>query len=482
MADLATAANGAQSVVEAIQKTAENVGALTSKVESVLKDVADTKTALSEILSKNKAPGQRSGESMMTSRTYSFGKLLKAMVGRARNVPGWGDQSKVELEIASKLRNHFNKQSNEELSEFCAPLSTALMCQDWSSVTKEAPEQAGLPSEIIKEIQDHFAIHLNYDPGEVSFLKSRGVITKDNLAYDATLGGSLIPLSAQGELIEVLRNTMVFSRAGCRTVALPPQGSIRFPKHTSSTTIDAYSEGQVVAESEIGTGYISLAARAYRGLVDFSDELLKFASVPSVEALIRDDLAQQTQRKLDKDMLYGPGGIRILGVVNYGSIITRNATTQAANGDTLGVSDVDFLIGGDMAGADAPIDRGVVVAMRPELWTALKHRKDSQGRFMFNFNADNAPGGSSLFGYRILNATTIPKTRHKGTSSALTFVLALVPDEVLIGQAGMIDFAMTNSDASKFTQGIQTIRTTVWADMAIRHPQSVGLIDTLLST
>lgn len=471
---------GANAVVEAITKTSETVGALTEKVENVLKEVAETKTALAEITKSKTAPGVRVGESIMSSRPYSFAKLIKGCIGQGRNLPGWKDNCKIELEIGDKLRRHFGKQSTEELSEFCAPLSTALMAHDWSSVTKESPEVGGLPSEIIKEIQDHFAERSPYDPAEVAFLKSRGVL-KDNVSYDATLGGSLVPLAAQGELIETLRASMVFSQAGCRTIALPPQGSIRFPRHTTSTTIDAYAEGQTISESEIGTGFISLTARSYRGLVDFTDELLRFASIPSVEALIREDLAQETQRKLDRDMLFGPGGIRILGVVNYGSIITRDAGTQGNNGDTLGVSDPDLLVA-DMADANAPTDRGVVFAMRPTLWAALRNRKDSQGRFIFNFSADNGRGNGALFGRRVIESTNIPKTRHKGNSSALTFVLAMVPDEILIGQAGMIDFALTNSDSTKFTQGIQTVRTTVWADLAIRHAQSVGLIDTLLTS
>lgn len=480
MADTKVLEGGAQAVFDAITKTSDTVEKLSTKVEDVLKEVESTKSALAEV-TKNRAPAMRVGENPLTDRKFSFARLIKACVAHGRNSGDWKENSKVELAIAEKLKRHFQKSHGEELSDFVAPLSTAFLAQDWSGVTKEIGDQGGLPAEFIKEIQEHFNDRPHVDPAEVAFMKSRGFVLKDNVSYDATLGGSLVPLAAQGEMIETLRNNLVFARAGCRMVALPPQGAIRFPTHASSTTINAYAEGQTITESEIGTGFVSLTAKSYRGLVDFTDELLKFASIPSYEALIREDLARETQLKMDRDMIYGPGGLRILGVVNHGSIVTRTGATPGTDGDTLGVSDPDMLVA-DMADVNVYTDQGVVYAMRPKLWAALRNRKDSQGRFMFNFRADNGPGNSSLFGRQVLESTNIPKTRVKGSSGAtLTLILAFVPSEIMIGQSGLIDFALTNSDASKFQQGIQTIRTTVWGDMALRHPQSVGLIDQLLN-
>lgn len=485
MAELATKPT-AEDVVGAITKTKEDVAGVTAQVTSLLKEFGEVKEALKEAAAGKPigAPGIRTGEDPLTSRPYSFARHFDAIIKQKAGITNWGDNAKVELQVAQKLQKAFNQGPNggASLSQFCAPLATALMPQDWSEIDKEnGGDLGGVPADVVKEIQDHFRTRPGVDKDEMAYLRRHGII-KDSVRNDATLGGSLVPMAAQGELIELLRNTMVFTRApGTRMVPLPPQGSIRYPSQTSHSTISAYSEGATVSESDIGTGFTTMSAKAYRGLIDVTEELMKFAGVPSVEALIREDLAAETQRQLDRDMIYGPGGTKILGVINMGSIKTRAATTVATNGNTLGTDDIQLLIA-DMAGANAPVDRGVAVAIRPELWAGLTTRKDTYGRYMFSWATDNQSGMQSMFGHPIIQSTNVPNTRLKGSGTTLTLVLVFVPSEILIGQAGVIDFAMTDSDASKFTQGVSTIKVTTYADMVVRHVVSIGLTDSLLNS
>ncbi len=225
---------------------------------------------------------------------------------------------------------------------------------------------------------------------------------------------------------------------------------------------------------------MTLTAKRYSGLVDVTDELLRFAGNSSVEALLRQDLAEQTARVTDKDMIEGPGGTQMLGIINIPSIQTKTASTTGTDGNTMWPEDILNLVA-QMAGANAPTDRGVSILMRPELWALITSSRNSQAAFMFNSTFNNGQFGKTLWGYPVIESTNISNTRRKGTGTALTMVLAVVPSEILIGQSGVIDFAMTDSDSTKFQQAIKTVRVMSYLDIGVRHEAAVGLVDQVLN-
>lgn len=431
------------------------------------------------------APSIRKGESVMTSRPFSYGRLMLAVVRKNAGDLEFGSHSKVELEMAQKLRKESDAmcgQGGSGYSQFCAPVASVFMPVSWrdAEITKEDGGSLDLPGyskELVKEVRDHFKCSPSYDPDEADRLGIR----KDMVRNDATLGGTLVPLAAQGELIEVLRNSMALTRVpGVRMVPLPPQGSIRYPRQTSLTSISAYSEGATVSESTFSTGAITLTAKKYAGLVDVTEELLRFAGNASVESLLRQDLAEQTARVTDKDMLEGTGGTAILGLSNIPSIQTRDAGTGGSNGDTLWPEDPQLLIA-QMAGANAPVDRGTAILMRPELWGSITTARDAQGGFLFQWAFSNGMGPSTLMGHPVILSTNVPNDRREGSAANLTMVFVVVPSEILIGQSGVMDFAMTDSDASKFQAGVKTVRCVSYMDMGVRHEASVGLTDKILN-
>lgn len=430
------------------------------------------------------APNIRKGENIMSSRPYSYGRMMLAAMRKHDGDMEFGSHSKIELEMASKIRKESDAMcgaGGSGYSQFCAPVASAFMPQSWADadITDDKGDALDLPGysrELVKEVRDHFQCSVSLDPDEINRLGIR----KDLVRNDATLGGALIPLAAQGELIEVLRNSMALTRvAGTRMVPLPPQGSIRYPRQTSLTTISAYTEGAAVSESNLNFGAVTLNAKKYAGLVDVTEELLKFAGNASVEALIRQDLAEQTARVTDKDMLEGPGGTSILGLANIPSIQTRACSTLGANGDTLWPEDLQLLIA-QMAGANAPVDRGLATLMRPELWALITTARDSQAGFLFQWAYANGNVPNSLLGRPVIQSTNVPNDRNEGTAANLTMIFAVVPSEILIGQSGVMDFSMTDSDASKFAAGIRTVRCVTYLDMGVRHEAAVGLIDQVL--
>ena len=455
--------------------------------DPVLKEIADLKAMVKKAAEPKapEAPAIRKGESILSSRPLSVVHLLRAVIKEKAGESDWGDNAKIELELAQKVRKESDAMCNGSsgYSKFCLPIGSAFMARNWNETgaTQADGSPLGMPGysrSLIKEIQDHFSQPLAFDPDEAVRLGVR----KDQLRNDSTLGGSLVPLAAQGELIEVLRNSLALGRVpGIRMVPLPPQGSIRFPRQTSATSIAAYGEGATISESQLGTGSVTLSAKSYRGLVDMTDEILRFAGNPSIEALVRQDLAEQVGLTVDADMLTGPGGLSILGLLNIPSIQTKTASTTGADGNTLHPEDITNLIA-QMAGANAHVERGVAVLMRPELLSLIGTSRDDNNAFAFGAAFNNSAAGSTLWGYPVVTSTNISNTRRKGSGTALTYVLVVVPSEIMVGTTGVMDFAMTDSDASKFQQGIKTVRAIWYGDLGVRHESGVGLVDQLLSS
>ena len=97
-------------------------------------------------------------------------------------------------------------------------------------------------------------------------------------------------------------------------IDLPPQGRLRFPRVTAGVTIAAYAEAATVTESTPATSALELAAKAYSGLVDIPEELIKFATSVSVEAWLRSEFARDISLQTDSDMIVGAGGTAIQGI------------------------------------------------------------------------------------------------------------------------------------------------------------------------
>lgn len=477
MADTVVATATLETLQKEQQTTAEQIA-------SVAKSVAGLSDSIAEMAKARQAPAVITGELPNTSRPFSFAKLCKAVALTAIAGENYRAGAKVELDLCAKLRKEMAEAMGGAaagLSQFCAPLSTAMLPRSWEEVganPEDIKEMGGFSGSLIKEIQQHFAVPTVFDPEEAA---RYGLRKATHVRNDATLGGTLVPLAAQGELIEVLRNSLSLLRAGVRMVPLPPQGSVRYPRQNTAGTVSGIAEGVAATESNIATGEVVMNAKEYRGFMKYTDTLLRFAGIPSFEALLREDLGRVTSIQMDRDCLDGQGGTKILGLLNHSGIKTRDATTVATNGNTLGTSDPCLLIA-DMAGANAPVDRGFAWLIRPELWAGIMTRKDSQGRYVFDWAAANIGMPMTLFNRPVYESSNVPNTRNKGSGADLTVLIGIIPSEILFGQAGVVDFANTNSDSTDFQAGVNTLRVTTFGDMNIRHDVSVGKIDELLNS
>ena len=433
-------------------------------------------------------PAIRKGEDPLTSRPYSLMAVARALTKKANNDNDWASHAKVEFELSNELSKAYYQSMNFMTGNLLVPLGSELMPTTETELA-DGSKLGGIDAALVRKCRDLMAPSLSgFDFDEFAHIaKQHGSysLRKDLSVNTATAGGTLIGLASQGELIEQLKAMEFFSQAGAQQITLPPQGSIRFPRQTSSLTIYATSEATTVTESTPGTSELLLAAKAYSGLVDIPEELLKFATSVSVEAWLRQEFLTELRLKTDRDMISGAGGTSIQGLINYSGVRLVTASTTGAQGDTLDPEDPIRLYA-DIADQNAPVDRGWFYGMTNSLWAGLTTRKAStSGEFMFNVATHMLGNGKitkSLGGERVITSTQVPTDRAKGAATNLTMLLGGVPSELVIARAGVVEIDMTNSDGSKFGQRLRTMRGTSYIDAGPRHENSFGYIDDLLNS
>ncbi len=447
---------------EATMTADERLNAIAKSVESLTKLVEEKSKVETVFKGFGRAPGLIVGESPNSSKPFSVARLAKGLMAPMTGLNP-SEDSKNDLDFARRVGTAMGK------SGFFVPLSAGLLDLD-------DPAQ----STIAKEWQQMESSRNSFSLDEDLYQR----IVKDLTAGTATTGGTFVPGPARGELIDLLRQQSLFEQIpGVSSITLPSQGSMEFPTVTSSATTSAYAEAVATSASTPGTGLLKMEAKGYSGLINLTERFLMFAGTMEGDAFARRELAYSSQLKVDRDIIDGPGGTFIKGIITYSGITTQTATTVATNGNTLEAEDIDLLIA-KMAEANVPTTGQAVVAIRPKAWTGLKYRQDSAG-LPFFVAASTAYGGNSTIlqyaGYKVVMNNQVSNTRRKGTGTDLTFVLAFVPSEIVIGRVGAMEMKMTGSDGTNFQSGTMTLRGTQFVDAIPKHVESIGLIDQVIN-
>lgn len=217
----------------------------------------------------NKAPFSiRTGEDPLTSRRYSLVKLVHALLSSQSGMPDWS-HAKVEAELHGELAKRWDaRYEGRDSKAILIPLGSA-----------ELPFETSFKKQVAEMLP------CVGDPDRMARLQ------KDLATSTDTLGGTLVGLPSQGEIIMFLRASTVLDRAGALQQTLPPSGSIRFPRFTSDATVTGTAEGGTITESTPGTGEVTATAKSYRALIDLTDQWLRFAMDGSGEAILRSELA-----------------------------------------------------------------------------------------------------------------------------------------------------------------------------------------------
>ena len=423
------------------------------------------------------SPSVRKGEDTMTSRGFSFMKMIGLIAGQTS-----ADDASVEVDVANRLHQALGVDGGYDYAgtgnRFLAPLATSFL--DTRRVSHEFRHE--LKSLVTHSVQ-------GADPDEMNWIRRKmlasefpGAGVKELSWLNELRGGSLVAPPEMGELIELLRNKEALINAGARVVPLPPQGRIKYPRQTSPSTTYWVGENQTIDDSEVGTGEVSMQAKKLAVLIKSPNELIRFAS-PAAEALMRDDMTKSLALGLDLAGLEGEGGDNVpRGVINLQDINQINSSDQDTNGDRLVAEDIyRFIAAVEESNAEF---EGFI--MRPK--TLLKYYQlrsdavgsgDRRGPFVFNLIREagmNMP--ATLAGNPVTKSTQVSQVRAKGNATDLTYIVGGMWSDLLMGMFGAIEFAAsTHGDA--FTRDQTWVRGILSADIAARHDSAFVWMDNL---
>ncbi len=150
----------------------------------------------------------------------------------------------------------------------------------------------------------------------------------------ATDGAELIGTEHMGgSFIDVLRNTTRVIEAGA-TVMSSLQGDVAIPRKTSGSSAGWVAEDADAAESEAQFDQVTLTPLTLAAYTEYTRKLL-LQSDPSIEALVRDDLARAAALEVDRAALHGsgaagqPAGVENVTGINVVDLVVAGLPTWA---------------------------------------------------------------------------------------------------------------------------------------------------------
>lgn len=389
------------------------------------------------------------------------------------------EDAKYEISVSEKLKDIYVQRGGLSLagdSSILVPLGTDLI-----------PDEGSESHNLRTELKQSMAASVSgAHADQIRWLAQRHQHIRQALSiYDDSALGVFVGEGSRGEMIELLRNREVFSRAGASTIALPPSGRLPYPKQTGAATAYWVGENQQITASEQTSGSINLIAKKLAALTKLPNELVRFGT-PSVEAFIRNDLSRVMALEADLAMLEGVGSTtKVKGLLNYAGINTHTATTTGTDGDTLEPKD------GQLAIAELEDDNhdtsGMSWVMRYRMWQNIANRRagsgfaenDGAGPFLFTVNRNDIRQGLPMMweGHPLVTSNQVSNTRVKGSGTDLTYILGGLFEHWLIGRVGVLEFATSTSGDTAFQNDQTWLRVIQHLDAAPRHENAFVLID-----
>lgn len=285
-----------------------------------------------------------------------------------------------------------------------------------------------------------------------------------------TAGGNLVATQHLGaSFIEIYRNAMLLRQMGARRLT-GLVGDIAIPKQTGASAASWIgTEGAEAAESELTVGQLLLSPNELGTRVDVTRKLLA-QSDPSVNALIRDDLAMGVALAVDNGGLNGTGasgqptGIRLtagIGDVDHGT----------NGGAPTWVKVVEFVT--DVMGANA-MQGSLGWLINSPTWGKLMttEKAASTARFLLE------EPGTTMVGHMVGVTEQLPSNLTKGSGTALSAAIFGNFADCIIAEWGVMELLQ-----DPFTQGGNTHRFRVYhmADVGVRHAGSFAAADDIIT-
>tara|TARA_Y100000310_G_scaffold294415_1_gene324859 strand:- start:4676 stop:6151 length:1476 start_codon:yes stop_codon:yes gene_type:complete len=390
---------------------------------------------------------------------YSFLRVIRAQLS------GNWKEAKNERGVHEMLdKEGFGQQA--EIGYWITPLNTDAL-PDSISYQVKGMLREGLQGVEMKDVQR-------------AMLKVLGI-------GDDSQGGYLVEPTQAPEIIDLLRPAVVLQRAGAQEIPLPVSGQLDIPRQTGG--VDAQWVGEntnlrTTITTNATFGQLQLRAKKLATFQQLSSELASSSS-PAMEAVIRRDMALKIAEKEDSTWLDGAGTQSTpMGIIVHPSIVAFTVSTTAANGDTIEAQDVQLII------AEVEENNAVMQGwiMRPQMLAVILTKRANQGtagagEFLFDIVKD--PTGKApylLGGHPVHTTTQVSGTRIKGSGTTLSYTLAGMFTEAIIGRKASLEIKASADAGTAFETDQIWLRGITRSDFGLRHQAAFVFADNLLQS
>lgn len=305
-------------------------------------------------------------------------------------------------------------------------------------------------------------------------------------------GGYLVPPEwLQDQFIPLLRARAVVRQSNPRVIQTNSD-TVYLPTQTGGATANWLGENATIGSSGQTFGQVAVNIKKLGALTYISNELLMDAS-PSVDNLVREDLAAVIANTEDTGFLTGDGTVNSpIGLLNWNGNQQVTLAADTANGGALAVGDL-FAFKKVMMQANVPFD-GMAWFCSPRTWDEIAQLKDGQNRYLLDTltgsNIANYPQYGNypatgpetsyagavqgkLFGWPVYVTANITETATKGTLNTASYLFfCRMADVVIVERAGL-ELMATNVAGTAFASDQTWIRAIERVGFGVRHAKGV---------
>lgn len=288
------------------------------------------------------------------------------------------------------------------------------------------------------------------------FLEKRAGLTSGS-------GGNLVPEAHRADLmIDRLRAALRVQQLGA-TILDGLVGTQDIPRLTGSATGYWVAEHGAVTASDHTYDTVELAPKTVGAEVEYSRRML-INAVPSVEQLVRADLARVLATEIDKQAIVGTGTSNTpTGILNVSGI---GSVSHGTNGGAPTWDNVLAIIG-ELANDNA-LDGSLGWLTHPSVVKKLRGTVRVASTDSVFIMAE--PG--ALAGYPLQQTTHTPIDLSKGTGTDLAALVFGNWSDLLIGYWSAVDILVNPYHSDVYSKGGVKINALQDCDIAVRHAES----------
>jgi HK97 family phage major capsid protein len=288
---------------------------------------------------------------------------------------------------------------------------------------------------------------------------------KRDLTVATAASGGYLKATEYMSMIEMLRNSLVLSRAGA-TVLTGLVGDLAFPKQTAAATAYWVAEAGVPTESQQTLGQVPMSPKTVAAWTDYTRKLMLQSSV-DIENFVRSDLAAVLARAVDVAGLHGSGSSnQPTGVASTSGI---GSVVIGTNG---GAPTYDHITQLEREVAIDNADFGTLkFVTNPKVRYKLRNTKiGTDQRMVWNDQREQ-----ELIGYPALISNQVSSTLTKGSSSGVCSAIFFGNwQSLMLGFWSGIDILVDPYSLS--TAGSYRVVAFQDVDVAVRYAQSFAAI------